>query len=130
MSADLRSDSKYYHGDCKCTKKEVPSTIAIQCANCIDGIYPPTNNMTVGICKCRDVEIKHFICKTCARIRDKIDELNHELDILMIDMNYEIKRYMDCTNKMERLQSISNELQHCNRQLLENLVNDDLEDDW
>lgn len=122
MSVDLRSDSKYYHGDCRCMKTELPSTIAIQCANCIDGIYPPTNGRTVGFCKCRDVVIKHLICKTCASIRDKIDGLTYELDEILYNVGYEIKQYTDCSEKVDRIKQISIELQHCNRRLLENLV--------
>ena len=31
-----QSNSKFYHGDCVCIKKEVSTIIAIQCDNCIN----------------------------------------------------------------------------------------------
>ena len=122
MSTDLRSDSRYYHGDCKCDKTEVSSTIAIQCANCIDDIRAPLRGREIWGCTCRDVDIKHFICKTCASLRDKIDGLKNELDELMYDIGYEMKQYTDCRDNIDRLKRISVELQHYNRRLLENLV--------
>ena len=124
MSIGQQSDSKYYHGDCTCEKTEVSSLIVIQCANCIDDIRKPLHGREIWGCTCQDVDIKHFICKTCALIRDKIDRLNNEVDELMYDIGYEIKQHIDCSDKIDRLKHISIELRHCNRQLLENLVKD------
>ena len=124
MSIEQQSDSKYYNGDCKCEKTEVSSIIAIQCTNCIDDIRKPLHGREIWGCTCQDVDIKHFICKTCAPIRDKIDRLKNELDELMDGIGYEIKQYMDCRDKIDQLKRISIELRHCNRRLLENLVND------
>lgn len=127
MPENIRSNSVYYHGDCMCTKKEVSTTIAIQCANCIN-INNSPNIMqfqcgeTLTECTCSVTIIQHLICKTCALIRDQIDALKDELDGLLYTVEYEIKQYMDCNHKIDRIKKISVELQHCNRKLLENLV--------
>lgn len=122
MDADLRSDSVYYHGDCTCPKTETSSTIVIQCANCINNTNEPLCEQETIECTCTETRIRHFICNTCAPIRDKIDMLRIELDEILYNVGYEIKQYMDCMSKIERIKQISIELQHCNRRLLENLV--------
>lgn len=122
MSADDRSNSMYYHGDCLCAKTETSSTILIQCANCIDDIRAPLRGREIWGCTCTEATITHFICRTCASIRDKIDMLKDELDEIIYQIGYEMKQYMDCRVKLDRMKQISIELQHCNRRLLENLV--------
>jgi hypothetical protein len=124
MPENVRSNSVYYHGDCMCTKKEVSTTIAIQCANCINNslLLQFQCSETPAECTCSVTIIQHLICKTCALIRDQIDALKEELDGLLYTVEYEIKQYMDCNHKIDRIKKISVELQHCNRKLLENLV--------
>jgi hypothetical protein len=123
MPENVRSNSVYYHGDCTCKKKEVSTTVVIQCANCIDNSHMHFQcGETPAECTCSMTIIQHLICKTCALIRDHIDALKEELDGLLYTVEYEIKQYMDCNDKIDRIKKISVELQHCNRKLLENLV--------
>lgn len=120
---DNQSNSKFYHGDCRCKKKEVLSTIAIQCSGCIiNNPEQHCRNHSGYECSCKDVEIKHLICETCARIRDKIEDLHNDLDILNHSIIYNIKEYIDCTEDINKMHIIALELRQLNRELLENLV--------
>jgi hypothetical protein len=126
---DDQSNSKYYHGDCICTKKESISLISIQCEYCIN-----CSKNTLFYkdkfceCSCKEIKIKHNICEKCASYRDKIDELNDELDTLTYDLVYQIKQFNNCSDKINRIHNISLELRQLNRKLLENLVKDTLID--
>ena len=104
---DDQSNSKFYHGDCICEKTESTSTIAIQCKYCIgDENERYFNYEIVGACSCEEIKIKHFTCKTCASYRDKIDNLSDELDNLTYHLIYDIKQFINCTDKINRIQNI------------------------
>lgn len=112
-----QSNSKFYHGDCVCIKKEVSTIIAIQCDNCINN-----NGIYLIECSCIEVERKHLICETCARLRDKIECLHNDLDILNYSIVNNIKEYIDCAEDINKMHNIALELRQLNRKLLENLV--------
>ena len=67
-------------------------------------------------------KITHKICNVCSKLRDKIDELNDELDNLTYNLVIEIKMFADCNDKLQRINEISIELRNLNRMLLENLI--------
>ena len=115
---ESQSNSKFYHGDCICIKKEVSTIIAIQCEQCINnnGMY-----LNEG-CGCIEVERKHLICETCAGIRDKIEDLHNDLYILNHNIIHNIKEYIDCAEDINKMHIIALELRQLNRELLESLV--------
>jgi len=114
---DNQSNSRYYHGDCKCIKKSVKSTILIQCGSCIDNEYYKDN-----LCICRETTITHNICVNCADIRDRIDILDKELDEVMYNVANNIRQFIDCSDEINSIHVISNNLRYLNKELLENLV--------
>ena len=121
---EKQSNSKYYHGDCVCEKKKVPSLIAIECENCIEDspqLYT-TERRQHTICNCEDVEIMHEICKTCAHDRDEIDTLNDKLDDLMYHIHYDIKNFVNCEDNLKEVLEISIKMRHLNRKLLTRLI--------
>lgn len=127
---DNQSNSKFYHGDCNCKKTESTSIIAVECEDCIDDNKERYFNNRRGYeCSCEEIEIKHFTCKTCALYRDKIDNLNNELDNLTYHLVYDIKQFINCTDKINKIQNISLEMRHLNRKLLENLIKNSLIED-
>ena len=119
-----QSNSKYYHGDCVCEKKKVPTLIAIECENCIE--YSPklytTERREPTICNCEDVEIMHEICEMCAHDRDEIDTLNNKLDDLMYHIPYDIKNFVDCEDNLKEVLEISIKMRQLNRKLLTRLI--------
>lgn len=117
---DNQSNSKFYHGDCKCIKKSVKSTILIQCGFCIDNQY--IDEYKDKSCTCTETTITHNICVKCAAIRDKIDILDKELDEVMYNVANNIKQFIDCTDEINSIHIISNNLRYLNKELLENLV--------
>lgn len=122
-SIDSQSNSKFYHGDCTCIKTKCPSNIAIQCESCINSPWEVKQLERVGyVCDCTIFTITHEICKVCSRLRDEIDDLNEELDNLTYDLVVEIKMFVDCNDKLQRINGISLELRNLNRMLLENLI--------
>jgi len=120
---DKQSDSKFYHGDCVCIKTKCSSNIAIQCYSCINCPGEVKQMERVGYdCDCTTLTITHKICNVCSKLRDKIDELNEELDNLTYNLVIEIKMFADCNDKLQRINEISIELRNLNRMLLENLI--------
>ena len=121
---EKQSNSKYYHGDCLCEKKKVPTRIAIECENCIE--YSPqlytTERRQHTKCNCEDVEIMHEICETCAPDRDEIDTLNDKLDDLMYHIHYDIKNFVNCEDNLKEVLEISIKMRHLNRKLLTRLI--------
>jgi len=118
-----QSNSKYYHGDCACKKKRVPSRIAIECEDCIiDGSSRYEHKRRGYECNCVDVEIVHEICETCAADRDTMDELIHRLDKLMYNIPYDIKNFVNCEEKLHEVSEISKEMRQLNRKLLTRVV--------
>ena len=123
MTTETHSDSKFYYGNCLCKNKIIStSTVAIQCEHCIN------SSKFTGIlkenklkCLCKDIVVAHELCNICAGLRDNIDLLHTELDTLSCNMITEIKMYMNCNDKLNRIKEISIELRHLNRQLLKNL---------
>lgn len=113
---DNQSNSRFYHGDCKCIKKSLKSIILIQCGPCIDNEYMDK------LCTCRETTITHNICVNCSVIRDRIDVLHKELDEVMYNLANNIKMFIDCTDVINSIHIISNDLRNLNRELLENLV--------
>jgi hypothetical protein len=125
-----QSNSRYYHGDCVCEKKKVPTQIAVECEDCIvDDPLRYENNRREYACNCVDVEIMHEICETCAHDRDQIDVLNDKLDKLMYHIPYDIKKFINCEDKLKEVSKISNEMRHLNRKLLTRLVQPNKEEE-
>ena len=120
---EKQSNSKYYHGDCVCEKKKVPSLVAIECEDCITDDPSRYEHKRRGYeCNCVDVEIIHEICKTCAADRDILDDLTTRLDELMYNITYDIKNFVNCEEKLHEVSEISKEMRHLNRKLLTRLV--------
>jgi len=120
---EKQSNSKYYHGDCVCEKKKVPSLIAIECEDCItDGPSRYEHKRRGYECNCVNVEIIHEICKTCAADRDILDDLTTRLDELMYNITYDIKNFVNCEEKLHEVSEMSKEMRHLNRKLLTRLV--------
>ena len=121
---EKQSNSKYYHGDCVCEKKKVPSLIAIECENCIEDSQRQhtTERRGYTICECQDVEIIHEICEPCAADRDILDDLTTRLDELMYNIPYDIKNFVNCEEKLHEVSEISKEMRQLNRKLLTRLV--------
>lgn len=117
---DNQSNSRYYHGDCKCIKKSVKSTILIQCGFCINNEY--IDEYGNKLCTCTETIITHNICVNCADIRDKIDMLDKELDEVMYNLTNNIRLFIDCTDEINSIHILSNSLRHLNKELLQNLV--------
>jgi hypothetical protein len=117
---DNQSNSRFYHGDCKCIKKPVKSTILIQCGFCIDNQC--IDEYKHKSCKCTETTITHNICVNCADIRDKIDMLDKELDTVMYNVANDIRQFIDCTDEINSIYTISTSLRFLNKELLENLV--------
>jgi len=123
-SIDNQSNSKFYHGDCTCVKTKCPSEIVIQCETCINCPVEVKQLEQAGwyVCDCTTFTITHEICKVCSKLRDEIDGLNEELDNLTYDLVVEIKMFVDCNDKLQRINEIALELRNLNRMLLENLI--------
>jgi len=117
---DNQSNSRFYHGDCKCIKKSVKSTILIQCGYCIDDEY--TDEYGDELCTCKETTITHNICVNCAAIRDRIDILDKELNDVMYNVANNIRQFIDCSDAINSIHIISNNLRYLNKKLLENLV--------
>jgi len=123
MMMDTQSDSRFYHGDCLCEKEVRTSLIAVQCEDCINNDESRYyNNYRDYKCDCKNIRIKHMECFKCGELRDNIDNLNEELNKINYTMMCEIRMYMDCEQRMERIKEISIELRNLNRRLLENLI--------
>ena len=123
-----QSNSKYYHGDCVCEKKKVPTRIVIKCENCMDkdSYYRNRSGYT---CSCIDTEIMHDICEMCAHDRDEIDVLNDKFDDLMYNVTYDIKNFIDGEDKLKEVLKISKEMRQLNRKLLSRLVETNKEEE-
>ena len=123
-----QSNSKYYHGDCVCEKKKVPTRIVIKCENCMDkdSYYRNRSGYT---CSCIDTEIMHEICEICAHDRDEIDVLNDKFDDLMYNVTYDIKNFVDGEDKLKEVLKISKEMRQLNRKLLSRLVETNKEEE-
>ena len=120
---DNQSNSKYYHGDCVCKKKNVPTRIAIECEDCInDAPERYFNNRRGYTCSCIDMEINHAMCVTCASDRDEIDNLSDTLDEIMYNLSFNIKQYINCEEKLKEINIIAKRMRHLNRRLLERLI--------
>jgi hypothetical protein len=120
---ESQSNSRYYHGDCACKKKKVPSRVAVECEYCIvDDPLRYANDRRGYVCNCVDVEIVHEICETCARDRDHMDELMHKLDELVYNIPYDIKNFVNCEDKLKEVSEISKEMRQLNRKLLTRVV--------
>ena len=119
---DSQSDSKFYAGECACEKIPSSTKLAIQCKYCIGYSDNQYNHNKGHNCSCVEVEITNCICNICAEIRDKIDTLNEELDQLAQSLVKDIKRFVDCREKLKCIECISIELRQLNRKLLENLI--------
>ena len=101
-----------------CEMVDITETVFVECENCIDKIRDP---LVGGIYDCKCMEKTRIIqtCVKCAQIKDKISTLEDELDELMYHLNYDIKQYEDCDDRISRIRTISNNLRHYNRTLLE-----------
>ena len=120
---DKQSNSRFYHGDCRCKKSNTPTRVVIECEECIvDDPLRYENNRRGYVCNCVDVEIIREICETCALERDKMYDLMNTLDDLMYDLNYNIKQYENCEEKIKEISEISKKLRHLNRKLLSRVV--------
>jgi len=118
-----QSNSKYYHGDCVCKKKNVPTRIAIECEDCIvDDPERYFNNSRGYTCSCIDIEINHAMCEICALDRDEIDTLSDTLDDIMYNLSFNIKQYIKCEEKLKEINIIAKRMRHLNRRLLERLI--------
>jgi hypothetical protein len=118
-----QSNSKYYHGDCVCKKKNVPTRIAIECEDCIvDDPERYFNNSRGYTCSCIDIEINHAMCEICALDRDEIDTLSDALDDIMYTLSFNIKQYINCEEKLKEINIIAKRMRHLNRRLLERLI--------
>lgn len=120
---DNQSNSRFYHGDCTCIKKQSISVIRIQCKNCIhnksiSGHYHGDDRE----CNCIEQDITHNICKICSELRDKIDTLYTNLDDMLYVVSKNIKEFTDCNEQLIQIQTISNELRCVNSKLLKNLI--------
>jgi len=118
-----QSNSKYYHGDCVCKKKNVPTRIAIECEDCIvDDPARYFHNSRGYTCSCIDMEINHAMCEICALDRDEIDNLSDTLDEIMYNLSFNIKQYINCEEKLKEINIIAKRMRHLNRRLLERLI--------
>lgn len=111
---DKQSNSRYYHGDCKCDKVESITHIRIQCENCI-------NKIKNAECKCCEYSRKYTYCVVCAKYRDEIDLLYEELDTTIMYMKEDIKSFVDCEEYLNEIELISRKLRILNSKLLENM---------
>ena len=111
---DKQSNSRYYHGDCKCEKVELITRIRIQCEKC-------TNKIKNAECKCCEYSRNYTYCVVCAKYRDEIDLLYEELDTTMMYMKQDIKSFVDCEEYLKEVELISRKLRILNSKLLENM---------
>jgi hypothetical protein len=119
---DSQSNSKFYAGECACEKSPSSTKLAIQCEYCIGYSDNQYNHNKGHKCSCVELEITNYICNTCAKIRDRIDTLSEELDMLAQNLVIDIKQFVDCREKLKYIEYISIELRQLNRKLLENLI--------
>ena len=117
-----QSNSKFYVGDCACEKKTSITNLAIQCEYCINCHDSQYYDNTCHQCSCLNVKVVNYICNTCAKLRDEIDELHEELDKTVFQMVDEIKQFSECREKLEHINTISIKLRQMNRKLLENII--------
>jgi len=96
-----------------CVKEEVTESMFIECYNCIHKIKEAMCCKSSGSisyhtdCKCYEKTITHIICKKCELIRNLLIDLNEELDNLIYNVSYDIKKYIDCKDKINRIHEIS-----------------------
>ena len=100
--------------------EEITEHIFVECENCIDKIK---DQRMGGIYNCECTGKTHTVkkCTKCTQIKKNIYELENELDEIMYHLNYDIKHYDDCCDRIARIHIISNNLRHYNRLLLEKM---------
>ena len=102
----------------KCEMEEITEKLSIQCENCIDKIKDQRTGW-IHNCKCHDKYVKKMRCKTCARIKTRINSLQYTLDETLYFIAYDAKNFIDCEDNINRLHELSKELRQCNRILCE-----------
>ena len=103
---------------CKCEKKEVEKKIFIQCVDCIHGrhrySYEPD-------CPCTDKIVKILVCEECDKIREKIRNLNYELDDALYHLSNNIRECIDVKELFDFVLEISIQLRQYDCMLREKL---------
>ena len=103
---------------CKCEKKEVEKKIFIQCINCIHGVY---RNRREPDCPCSNKIVKILVCEECDKIREKIRNLNYELDDALYNLSNNIRECMDVKELFDCTLEISIQLRQYDCMLREKL---------
>ena len=107
----LEAHPNLYHPICE--KEEITESIFVECYNCINNIRETRCSKSTGSinyhreCKCYDKITIHIVCKKCELITDLLVNLNDELDDLIYNLSYDIKKYKDCKDKINRIHEIS-----------------------
>jgi len=115
---NFQASNSNYITTCSCVKTTVEKTITIECDECIDGY---NRHPREGDCPCSDKTVNILVCEKCNSNRNKIQQLNIDLDDVLYNLSLEIREYKDVTDILFRVKQISNQLRDYNRILLEHM---------
>jgi len=115
---NFQASNSDYITTCSCVKTTVEKTITIECDECIDGYK---RNSREPDCPCSEKTVNILVCEKCNSNRNKIQQLNIDLDDVLYNLSLEIREYNDITDILYRVKQISNQLRDYNRILLEHM---------
>ena len=115
---NFQASNSDYITICTCVKTKVKKTITIECDECIDGYK---RNNREPDCDCTDKILNNLVCEKCNDVRNKIQQLNIDLDDVLYNLSLNIRGYYDIKDDISRVKHISNQLRQYNRILLEHM---------
>jgi formyltetrahydrofolate hydrolase len=68
-------------------------------------------------------------CPICSADRDRLDEMQFELDNLLLKLSSTVKAYDSCDDDIHAIVVLSKRMRHCNHDLLSRLISHEFDDE-
>ena len=107
--------SKGYYMHEKCEYETISEDVVIECEDCIRGIR---SQRLMDNCSCKFIKIEKSVCCQCKDIRNHIVYLEDELDSIIYNLSYDIKKLQPCNTMLDRIKDISIQLRVLSSYLL------------